>query len=493
MLPALFPRVSVLLVACAKRQTEYWPLIGVQFCATCLLFLQLGNHDLWASHEARAAQDAQYFLDTHHWGLLRLVDGTPEYQKPPLFYWLVAGVAALRGGQVDDVAVRLPAAVAGWLTVAAIMAFLLNRGRPRAAWIAGLALTTTHHFVSISRTGRIDVPLTCALTLAILFAMDSRPWASGLCLAAALMLKGPVGVVMAIAVVLAGSARFFDASRTMARAGIVCLLMGLPWFVAVGFETDWEFWREFFWHHNLQRAAGSASDLATHPIWFYPLRGMIDGLPWSLALPAVLWTIRKRWRGDAELRLGIRWLVVVTGLLSLSQFKRADYLLPAYPAAAIIFGCCAERVKLQYYHAIALGLTLAANIGYQFVVIPHEDVVHEKRSAAAIVRRHVEPGQQIIFFRVEDHLLAWRLDKPIATVREWENLDIWVSRLDPGYILMPSDETAGLPKQLHNGTLQEVERLEDRTDRQHPRTWVLMRSRPHAKCDGPQPETAASR
>lgn len=475
MLPAHFPRAKILLAALRTRLPILGPLIGVQLCAACLLFVQLGNHDLWASHEARAAQDAQYFVDTGHWGLMRLIDGTPEYQKPPLFYWFVAGVARLRGGQVDETAVRLPSAVAGWLTVAAVMVFLANRGRPRAAWIAGLALTTTHHFLSISRTGRIDVPLTCAVTMAILFAIESRQWVSGLWLATAMMLKGPVGVVMAMLVILTYRRRFYEASLT----ALIGLCVGAPWFVAVGIETDWVFWREFFWHHNLQRATGSASDLATHPIWFYPLRGLIDGLPWSLALPAGLWTARNRWRDDPELRLGLIWLVVVMGLLSLSQFKRADYLLPAYPATAIILGCAIERIQLRYYHAIALIVTLAVNIGYQFVYLPRGDADYEKRSAAAIVRRNVEHGQQVIFFRVEDHLLAWRLGKPIATVREWENLEVWVSRLNPGYILMPCDEATDWPEQLHNGTLQEVERLNDHSDRQHPRTWVLMRSRPN--------------
>ncbi len=472
----------------SARPTTHLPIFLVLVCAACLFFVQLGNHDLWASHEARAAQDAQYFLDTQHWGLLRLVDGTPEYQKPPLYYWLVAGVASLRGGQVDEVAVRLPAAIAGWLTVAAVMVFLLMRGRPRAAWIAGLTLATTHHFVSISRTGRIDVPLTCAMTLAILLAMEAQPWLAGICLAMAMMLKGPIGVVMAMVVIVASRLRYFEASLT----AVIAVVLGLPWFIAVGPETDWAFWREFFWHHNLQRAAGLASDLATHPIWFYPLRGLIDGLPWSLALPMALWAAIQRWRDDTEMRLGLTGLAVIVGLLSLSQFKRADYLLPAYPAAAILIGCWAEQTKLRHYHAIVIGITLAANVAYQFIVVPNEDATHEKRSATALVRQHVSPGQQIVFFRVEDHLLAWWLGKPIATVREWENLDIWVAQSKQVYVLMPCDEVGHWPEQLRNGTLQEVERLEDRTERQRPRTWVLLRSRPNVEAHGTGPETTVA-
>src|SRR5262249_59608854 len=65
-----------------------------------LFFHRLADRDLWNSHEGRAAQDAQSVLDGD-WALPRQFDGQPEMQKPPLYYWLVAGVARLGGGPVD--------------------------------------------------------------------------------------------------------------------------------------------------------------------------------------------------------------------------------------------------------------------------------------------------------------------------------------------------------------------------------------------------------
>src|SRR5262245_63523273 len=91
------------------------PFVLVSLCA--LLFFQgIGSRELWASHEARAAQNAQRMLDDGNWLLPRLYDGQPEFQKPPGFYWLVALTGWLRGG-VDTWAVRLPAAIAGTLAV----------------------------------------------------------------------------------------------------------------------------------------------------------------------------------------------------------------------------------------------------------------------------------------------------------------------------------------------------------------------------------------
>src|SRR5438874_12104760 len=83
-----------------------------------LFFCRLADRDLWSSHEARAGMDAQTLLEDG-WGLPRLFDGRPELQKPPLYYWLVAAVARVRGGPVDAWAVRLPAAGSALLCVLA--------------------------------------------------------------------------------------------------------------------------------------------------------------------------------------------------------------------------------------------------------------------------------------------------------------------------------------------------------------------------------------
>ena len=112
-------------------------LLGVLcvFAVTYLLFFhRLADRDLWSSHEARAGMDAQTILDDGAWGLPHLFNGEPELQKPPLYYWLVAAIAWLRGGGVDAWAVRLPAA--GAAVLARALAWLRSAGRAAAPWPA---------------------------------------------------------------------------------------------------------------------------------------------------------------------------------------------------------------------------------------------------------------------------------------------------------------------------------------------------------------------
>src|SRR5262249_18371288 len=127
------------LASCVRIEPAAGPVNDRQsaFCNSCLaipalivlcaflFFHRLADRDLWSSHEARAAQNAQSILTTGDWLMPRLFDLRPELQKPPLFYWLVAGVAQLTGGDVNAWAVRLPAAMAAAACV--LVLFVLGK------------------------------------------------------------------------------------------------------------------------------------------------------------------------------------------------------------------------------------------------------------------------------------------------------------------------------------------------------------------------------
>jgi 4-amino-4-deoxy-L-arabinose transferase-like glycosyltransferase len=460
--------------------------------ATLVMFAQLGRRELWSSHEARAAQEAHQFLTTKSWGVHHLFDGSNDYQKPPLYYWLVAGAAWLRGGIVDNWAVRFPAALAGWLTVLAISVYLQWRGRPTAGLIAGVALTTTCHYLAISRTGRIDLPLTAAVTFGVLCGWEGKWISAGLAMAVGALLKGPIGILLPL-VVIVSTEWLVQQCRWSKHLGstLIAIVMAAPWFLYAGWETDWQFWRVFFWHHNLDRAAGSADNLASHPLWFYPARWLIDWLPWSPLLVYALWkTIPRGGSMDFEARMGLVWMVSATLLLTLAQFKRADYLIPAYPGAAILLGCQMERyVGLRmatHRHRWELyfgGIVAFSVMTYAFVDhwnLRQEPGWYPQKEFARQMRANFPPDRPIILFRVEDHLLAWHLKPPLISVNEWENLEVWIARNGVGGVIMSPKDAAQWSQWVGNGTLQEVARMKC-SGPSSPRAWVALRSQVSAQ------------
>ena len=90
-------------------------------------------------------------------------------------------------------------------------------------------------------------------------------------------------------------------------------------------------------------------------------------------MPIAGWFLWRRrcWHDEPEARFGCVWLVSLILLLSLLEYKRSDYLLPAYPGAALMLGCVAERwcrTLTAWHRRLAFGslaaIVLAAALTY---------------------------------------------------------------------------------------------------------------------------------
>jgi 4-amino-4-deoxy-L-arabinose transferase-like glycosyltransferase len=466
-------------------------------------------------------------LDTGEWGLPVLFDGRADLQKPPGYYWAVAAVGWVNGGTVTEWVARLPAALAGLLCVLLVYSFLRSEGRPTAAVVAALVLATANHFTGISRTARIDVPLACAVTAALLafyrgcslgraggVSPPSKPrspqhanpnsgglrpllarpvWhlLAALAAAAAVLLKGPVALALigpaAFAWLLVERPRVPPTSWFLIP--VVVAAVALPWFVWANYATNGEFLRVFFWHHTVARYAGSSPQLATYPWWYYLPRFAVDFLPWTPALAGLaFWAVRSgRWRADPVFRFALVTCAVMFAVLSTARFKRADYLLPLYPFAAIAAGCAAEAwlAARKDPHSVrrakwVFGGTLAAvAVGWVVmttVVEAKEQAREEKRRFAAVIREHAPAPHTILQFRMESHLLSYHLGRPVHTLVEWGELDELLAAPGPHFVVMPPEYVHAAGEIATSRKLVVVTRLEDHTAGKPPRPLVFLRT-----------------
>ncbi|WP_145233396.1 ArnT family glycosyltransferase [Urbifossiella limnaea] len=489
----------------------------------------LGSRELVSSHEARAAQNAQRMLDTGEWGLPVLFDGQVDLQKPPGYYWLVAAAGWLNGGTVTEACARLPAALAGLLTVALVYGWLRREGRPVAAVVAALTLATAGHFTAISRTARIDVPLTCAVAVALVaFYRGTNAPASGprqravpqrhscaeeqpadagrspfrhpyfllaaVAAAAGVLLKGPVALALvgpaAVAWLVVKPRGGGGLPVPAALLGVTVVLgLAAPWFLWANAATDGEFVRVFFWHHNVERFAGTSPTLASHPVWYYLPRLAADFLPWTPALALLTaWAVRTGgWRADPLFRFGVVWVVTMFAVLSAAKFKRADYLLPLYPGAAVVLGCAAERWlatrsntrtvrRATWAFALVLaGVAVGWGVMTQ-VVEPAEEAREGKRAFAAFIRSQAPEPEPVLMFRAESHLLAFHLRRPIDTKVEWHDLAAWLREPGPRFVVMPPEYVYPAGEIVKVRRLVEVGRLEQFTGAKPPRPLVFLRT-----------------
>lgn len=420
-----------------------------------LVFHRLGERGLWSSHEARAGSNAAWYLNNPGWGPALLPDGTPELQKPPLSYWLIAGAARLLGeDRPGPWAIRLPSALAavGCAGCLAVMGALL--GHARRGILAGVLLLSMLHFTWLARIARTDMILALALTGAcccqVMVCRQAGArrlaWGVGVAFFSAMgvMTKGPLAIILAgaVALALAFTRRFKGAGATLGLLAwlglpvVIGALVSLPWFLEADARTEGRFTREFIWLHTWGRGLGGTR-LREHPWWLYLAQGPWEALPWSLLLiPSCVWLWKTRYQPDAfgarDAADGLAWLAAMLAVLSASRFKRMDYMLPALPAAAWVVACWFEarqrsgdwpRRRLERGALLAgIGLVVAGWWVHLDWVLPRDDQWRDLKAMGQTLEDAVPRDKVPVFFQLEQHELAYWMNRPVRTVTDWPEL-----------------------------------------------------------------------
>jgi 4-amino-4-deoxy-L-arabinose transferase-like glycosyltransferase len=165
--------------------------------------------------------------------------------------------------------------------------------------------------------------------------------------------------------------------RPLTAFALVAAVAG-PWYVAVSLKTHGEFLAGFFGVHHFGRFL-SPMDNHSGSVFYYPVAICVGFFPWIVFLgpSAAQWLSRIRQRhawhpGDV---LCAAWLLVWVGFFSLASTKFPHYVVPAYPALALVTAAFVERwvgCAVAYgplARRTALGTIAIAGIGI-FVVVP---------------------------------------------------------------------------------------------------------------------------
>ncbi|WP_254506769.1 ArnT family glycosyltransferase [Anatilimnocola floriformis] len=127
---------------------------------------------------------------------------------------------------------------------------------------------------------------------------------------------------------------------------VTVVLIAGPWYAAVGVQTDGEWLRGFFFEHNVERAL-SAKENHHGFIGFYPVMLIAGFFPFSIfALPVIIETTRRLMGKDAwqpGYLLAVCWIGVYLCLFSVARTKLLNYILPCFPAAALLVGAFLDR------------------------------------------------------------------------------------------------------------------------------------------------------
>jgi 4-amino-4-deoxy-L-arabinose transferase-like glycosyltransferase len=317
---------------------------AVLLLAAALFLWQLGGHDLWAPDEPYFAEGAREMVVDGEWAVPH-VNGKVTSDKPPLFFWLIA-LCSLAVGEVTPWTARLPSALAGLATVALTMRLGARFAGPRTAAVGGLILCTTYMFWEKARWSQTDAVLCCLIWVALsAFEAFRSGGASGrgsgllfwLALALAVLVKGPVGLLLPLGVVvvtlgvdrdLARLRRFSPLAGPLLFAVVVGTWMVLATVGGGGEYSVWGALRE----HFVDRALRGLDH--EQPPWYFLEVLPANLLPWTVLAPGALTLAFRRRSGSDRFLLAATLFVVL--FFSISTEKRELYALPALPALALL-------------------------------------------------------------------------------------------------------------------------------------------------------------
>jgi len=348
-------------------------MILVLALAAVIYFAGLNGYPLLDPDEGRYAEIPREMLESGDFITPRL-NYVKYFEKPPLFYWSAAGSMALFGQ--EEWAVRIVPALTGFLTILLIMALGKRFFGMRTGVMAGWVYLTSLVPLIMARLPIIDGLFSFLLTATwgawwLGYVAPTghikRLWfcVAWMSMGLACMTKGIAAIALTGLIIFAFIIvrRDFKALRAMAWLPglLIFALIVLPWHLAVSSRNP-EFAHFYF---VVQHFGRLVSEEHSRPIWYFLVIFPFGMLFWTaLFFPAIVNAIKRAVRAikhptnlrEKDKRGGLRkttnggqkagesegvlflviWVMAVVGLFSLSRSKLVPYILPGYPAMALL-------------------------------------------------------------------------------------------------------------------------------------------------------------
>jgi 4-amino-4-deoxy-L-arabinose transferase len=330
---------------------------------------------LWDPDEARFARTSLEMSRSNDL-VIPTFGGEPRLVKPPLLHWMHVALFSLFGAH--EWVVRLPVILASMLMLLLTAQIAHRRfGKPAAPWAAVL-LATMPLLYAVGRQGTLDALLALHIWAIVAYDLEfgatkedeprrASGWVYGMLGGLAFLIKGPVGLLLPFAMMLAG--RTFS-GRVVAPTlrGLVSVLiawtvvlmpLGLAFIKRLGASEVVETLR-----HEVVNRSFSGTD-HVEPVWYYLPVLFVATMPWFVPLLASLGRcvgLAREPSSRTARYLAAAW-VAGLALFTLSQGKSPNYLTPLLPLSALLLSWELARQLEQPKKRIRVASLLASTLG----------------------------------------------------------------------------------------------------------------------------------
>lgn len=330
---------------------SWWLIIAVLF----IWFGNLEYRTLIKPDEGRYAEIPREMVVSGDWTTPRLND-LKYFEKPPLQYWATATAYTVFGQH--QWTSRLWTALTGFAGIMLVWIAGVRLFGRETAWYATLLLGSSLLYVLMSHANTLDMGVTFFITLGIvglLFGQSATDpqsqrngmWLAWAGMALAVLSKGLMGIILPGTAVLIYAAIHRDLGvlkRMHWLSGLaIFFAITAPWFYFV-MKANPEFFERFFIYEHYTRF--TTKDLGRYQPWYYFVPILLAGaLPWTLLMfdsMARSWRVPKHYSLSDKpfhpARFLLIWAVFIYVFFSLSGSKLPSYLLPMFPALALLMG-----------------------------------------------------------------------------------------------------------------------------------------------------------
>jgi 4-amino-4-deoxy-L-arabinose transferase-like glycosyltransferase len=388
-----------------RRRTDLIILLALLIVATVVIFWRLGEGSLSDYDEADYAQSAREMLWWNDFNTPRW-NGMEFFDKPPLNMWLTALAYKVFG--VNEFGARVVSATAGVLVI--LLTYILGRDLFASRTIglgAALMLLTVsnnlyshgYNLISLARVGQLDMTLILWMALSVWLAWRSQRspraliWL-GVPLGLGLITKSVAGLMAygIVALFLLGSGRRSWWRRETALGILISAAISTPWHVGQLLIWGRHFWNSYMVSLTVGYVTGDQGH--TRDALFY-LRSIQRGFPilYPLVAAAVVYGIYRlvRHRDRAALLL-LCWTAVPFALYNVGRSKIGWYMIPIYPAMALLAMRLLVRVLLD---RLALIVVVAAVLAFN-PWLPSARDFNPGVKSAAMYSRYVLGSEDIL-------------------------------------------------------------------------------------------------
>lgn len=356
MIPSLATQTSPDMLPTPKHSphTRSWSrdLVIVTLLAAILFAVMLGSRELGAPDEARYSEIPREMVVTGHYITPRL-DGVLYFEKPPLFYWLQTVSIRLWG--LSQWSMRFWTAffaVLGCVAVYVVGRQLYDR---RTGLLSALVLGTSLLYFGLGHVITLDMTVSVLASLSLFsFILAEREpmgnrrrmgmWGAFFFAALATMTKGLIGIVFPMMAIGLWIILLWD-WRVLTRMYLVTgfalfFLVAAPWHILMQMRHP-TFLHYYFVRQHFERYLTHVAH-RYQPFWYFVPILLLGVLPWTTFIVQSLrfnlnFRFAERNQHRATLLLVV-WVVSIFVFFSASDSKLVPYILPVFPALAILIG-----------------------------------------------------------------------------------------------------------------------------------------------------------